>query len=101
MENDRMPVVGFVYISEGYLRRNPYKWVHIVKDKVSHGLHKYLTKDELHAIETARMGTESLDRVRDLFVFQACTILCALTSRRGTTSGRTRTISARSSAFTV
>lgn len=62
-------------ISEGYLRRNPYKWVHIVKDKVSHGLHKYLTKDELHAIETARMGTESLDRVRDLFVFQACTCL--------------------------
>ena len=62
-------------ISEGYLRRNPYKWVHIVKDKVSHGLHKYLTKDELRAIETARMGTESLDRVRDLFVFQACTCL--------------------------
>lgn len=62
-------------ISEGYLRRNPYKWVHIVKDKVSHGLHKYLTKDELHAIETAKMGTESLDRVRDLFVFQACTCL--------------------------
>lgn len=62
-------------ISEGYLRRNPYKWVHIVKDKVSHGLHKYLTKDELHAIETVRMGTESLDRVRDLFVFQACTCL--------------------------
>ena len=62
-------------INEGYLRRNPYKWVHIVKDKVSHGLHKYLTKDELHAIETAKMGTESLDRVRDLFVFQACTCL--------------------------
>ena len=62
-------------ISEGYLRRNPYKWVHIVKDKVSHGLHKYLTRDELHAIETAKMGTESLDRVRDLFVFQACTCL--------------------------
>lgn len=62
-------------ISEDYLRRNPYKWVHIVKDKVSHGLHKYLTKDELHAIETVRMGTESLDRVRDLFVFQACTCL--------------------------
>ena len=62
-------------ISEGYLRRNPYKWVHIVKDKVSHGLHKYLTKDELRAIETARMGTESLGRVRDLFVFQSCTCL--------------------------
>ena len=62
-------------ISEGYLKRNPYKWVHIVKDKVSHGLHKYLNKDELHAIETAKMGTESLDRVRDLFVFQACTCL--------------------------
>ena len=65
----------FDAISEGYLRRNPYKWVHIEKDKVSHGLHKYLTKDELHSIETAKMSTESLDRVRDLFVFQACTCL--------------------------
>lgn len=62
-------------ISEGYLRRNPYKWVHIEKDKVSHGLHKYLTMEELHSIEAANMGTESLDRVRDLFVFQACTCL--------------------------
>ena len=62
-------------ISEGYLRRNPYKWVHIQKDKVSHGLHNFLSMEELHAIESATMGTKSLERVRDLFVFQACTCL--------------------------
>lgn len=62
-------------ISEGFLRRNPYKWVHIVKDKNGHGLHKYLTMEEMQRIETARMGTESLERVRDLFVFQTCTCL--------------------------
>ena len=64
------PLLGLPFLLLGIV-----EWVHIVKDKVSHGLHKYLTKDELHAIETARMGTESLDRVRDLFVFQACTCL--------------------------
>ena len=31
--------------------------------------------EELHAIESATMGTKSLERVRDLFVFQACTCL--------------------------
>ncbi len=62
-------------ISEGYLRRNPYKWVHIEKDKGSHGLHKYLTREELDRIAAARMGTECLERVRDLFVFQSYTCL--------------------------
>lgn len=62
-------------MSEGYIRRNPYKWVHIEKDKESHGLHKYLTRDELERVRTARMGTASLDRVRDLFVFQSYTCL--------------------------
>lgn len=59
----------------GLLRRNPYKWVNIRKDKESHGLHKYLTLEELRWVETARMGTESLERVRDLFVFQCYTCL--------------------------
>lgn len=61
-------------ISEGLLRRNPYKWVHIDKDKNS-GLHKYLTPQELTRIETARMGTKTLERVRDLFIFQTYTCL--------------------------
>lgn len=62
-------------MAAGLLRRNPYKWVNIRKDKESHGLHKYLTLEELRRVETARMGTESLERVRDLFVFQCYTCL--------------------------
>jgi len=62
-------------IDAGLLRRNPYKWLHIPRDKESHGLHKYLTRDELHRVERAQMGTERLERVRDLFVFQCYTCL--------------------------
>ena len=62
-------------VDAGLLRRNPYKWLHIPRDKESHGLHKYLTRDELHRVERAQMGTESLERVRDLFVFQCYTCL--------------------------
>lgn len=61
-------------IDDGYLKRNPYKWVYIKKDKDS-GLSKYLTLEELHAIENAEMPTVSLERVRDLFVFQSYTCL--------------------------
>ena len=63
-------------IGEDYIRRNPYKWVHISRgDDESQGLSKYLTREELERIETARMGTECLERVRDLFVFQCYTCL--------------------------
>ncbi len=63
-------------ISEGYLRRNPYKWVRISKgDDDGKGLRKYLTREELERIRTARMGTECLERVRDLFVFQTYTCM--------------------------
>lgn len=47
----------------GLLRRNPYKWLNIERDKESKSLHKYLTLEELRRVETARMGTESLERV--------------------------------------
>lgn len=59
----------------GLLSRNPYRWLNIDKGKTSTGLHKYLTLDELHAIATAKMGTECLSKVRDLFVFQTYTCL--------------------------
>ena len=63
-------------IDEGYLRRNPYKWLHIGKgDDGGRGLRKFLTLDELDRIRAARMGTECLERVRDLFVFQCYTCL--------------------------
>lgn len=61
-------------IDEGYLKRNPYRWLHIEKEKNS-GLQKYLTKEEFHKIETAIMPTKSLERVRDVFVFQTYTCL--------------------------
>lgn len=63
-------------MGEGYIRRNPYKWVHIRRgDDEGRELSKYLTRDELERIRTARMGTECLERVRDLFVFQCYTCL--------------------------
>lgn len=61
-------------IDEGYMRRNPYRWLHIAKDKTN-GLHKHLTPDEFRRIERAKMPTASLERVRDLFVFQTYTCL--------------------------
>lgn len=62
-------------IQEGYIRRNPYKWLHIDKDKKSHALEKHLTKEELHGLMRAHMPTECLERVRDVFVFQTFTCL--------------------------
>ena len=61
-------------MEEGYIKRNPYKWLHIERDKES-GLQKYLTLEELHMIERAKMSMASLDRVRDLFVFQTYTCM--------------------------
>lgn len=62
-------------MSDGLLRRNPYKWLHIDKGKDGDGLQKCLTREELDRIRTARMGSECLERVRDLFVFQCYTCL--------------------------
>ena len=62
-------------VAEGYLKRNPYKWLNIEKDKNSHGLEKYLTEDEVMKIRTAAMPTGSLEHVRDVFVFQIYTCL--------------------------
>ena len=62
-------------MAEGLMKRNPYKSLHIPTDKVGKGLHKYLTLEELHRLETTDMRTESLERVRDLFIFQTYTCL--------------------------
>lgn len=62
-------------ISEGLMKRNPYRSLHIPTDKQSKSLHKYLTIEELHRFESADMRTESLNRVRDLFIFQTYTCL--------------------------
>lgn len=60
---------------EGLLQRNPYNWVNIEKDKTSKGIDKCLTLEEFNKIKTVKLPTESLQRVRDLFVFQTYTCL--------------------------
>ena len=61
-------------INDGLIRRNPYRWLHINKEQDC-GIQKYLTPEELEALATANMPTESLERVRDLFVFQSYTCM--------------------------
>ena len=63
----------FDAISEGFLRRNPYKWVKIDKEKSNGGIGKYLTPEEFLKIKNSNMPTDSLNRVRDIFVFQTYT----------------------------
>lgn len=68
---------GFIQdaINDGLLTRNPYKWVKINKEKDSHGLEKCLTPKEFKQLRNAKMPTECLERVRDLFIFQTYTCL--------------------------
>lgn len=62
-------------VAEGLVRRNPYKWLHIEKEKSSGGIGKYLTTEELHRIEMLEPPVEYLRRVRDVFIFQTYTCL--------------------------
>ncbi len=62
-------------IDEGYIRRNPYKWINIDKNKTSGGLGKYLSPEEYNTLKGAKMPTESLERVKDVFIFQTYTCL--------------------------
>lgn len=62
-------------IDAGLVNRNPYKWVNIGQDKSYTGIGKYLTPEEFLKIKTVKLPTESLVRVRDLFVFQTYTCL--------------------------
>lgn len=62
-------------IDEGYLRKNPYKWINISKCKKSKGIDRYLTPEEFYKLKSARMPTDSIERVRDVFVFQTYTCL--------------------------
>lgn len=61
-------------MDEGLVPRNPYKWVCIDKGE-ERGINKYLTLEEFRRIQEAVLPTESLERVRDLFVFQTYTCL--------------------------
>ena len=69
---------GFVNdaIDEGIIRKNPYKSIHIKKDKNSdEALDKYLTKEEFARIANMELPTEYLRHARDLFVFQTYTCM--------------------------
>lgn len=61
-------------INEGYLTRNPYKWVNISKDKNPQGIKRHLTPEEFRRIKEAELPVR-LDKVRDLFIFQTYTCL--------------------------
>lgn len=62
-------------ISEGYLHKNPYKWVNINKGKEVKSLSKHLTEEELGTIIKSKMPTPCLEKVRDVFIFQTYTCL--------------------------
>lgn len=62
-------------VSEGLLRKNPYKSVQIKKDKSRTGIGKYLSPEEFVKVRELKLTTDSLERVRDLFVFQTYTCM--------------------------
>lgn len=63
-------------IDEGLMRKNPYKALHINKDKVNdNALEKCLTKEEFERLSTMDLPADYLRHARDLFVFQTYTCL--------------------------
>jgi len=59
----------------GLVKRNPYRWLHIDKGDNRGGHVRLLTRDEFRRLQTCRLPSDSLRRVRDLFVFQTYTCL--------------------------
>lgn len=62
-------------IREGLMTRNPYLHVRIKKEKSMGGIGKYLSSEEFKAIKEVELTTDSLRRVRDVFVFQTYTCM--------------------------
>lgn len=62
-------------VNAGKLTKNPYKWIHIDKEKSKTGIAKHLSPEEFQRICNVELSTESLNRVRDLFVFQTYTCM--------------------------
>lgn len=64
-----------VYVKDamvrGYVQKNPYFGVNIARGKSRERL--FLTDEEMERLRTAEMPTQSLERVRDLAVFQMFT----------------------------
>jgi site-specific recombinase XerD len=61
-------------IDDSFISRNPYKWVNIERRRID-SLEKCLTPQEFNRLKISKMPTESIERVRDLFVFQTYTCL--------------------------
>ena len=69
---------GFINdaINEGIFRKNPYKSIHIKKDKNSdEALEKYLTIDEFARLAEIELPSDYLRHARDLFLFQTYTCM--------------------------
>ena len=62
-------------IDEGYIQKNPYKWVNIPRGKHPECYERFLTSNEFQKIKNATLSTESLEKVRDIFIFQTYTCL--------------------------
>jgi len=62
-------------IKEGFLERDPYDGVRLDHGNYDHSIEKFLTVAELKQLKEAQMPEERLERVRDLFIFQAYTCL--------------------------
>lgn len=62
-------------IDAGYIKKNPYKWINIEKDKTTNGLERCLTPLEFKKLKRVKLPTECLEKVRDVFVFQTYTCL--------------------------
>jgi site-specific recombinase XerD len=62
-------------IDEGFIRKNPYKSIHIEKEKSSTGIGKYLTVEEFRKLESLKPPTDFLRHALDLFIFQTYTCL--------------------------
>ena len=61
-------------MDDGLIARNPYKWTKIEKRRTD-SIGKCLTPQEFYKQKSAKMPTESIERVRDVFVFQTYTCL--------------------------
>lgn len=62
-------------VEEGHVSRNPYKWVNIPRTSPANSINKYLSPEEFAKIKIAKMPTESLNRIKDVFIFQTYTCL--------------------------
>lgn len=60
-------------IVDGYVKENPYLTKRIKIERGSTRIDKFLTKEEIELLQTAKMPTTSLDETRDLFLIQVFT----------------------------